>query len=282
MEEIYPKFRLVPTILIAPKFSQNVEVAAVMKAKCTGINGVFRAIALVDLPTAEIANYTNAAEYKNQHNLVDENLVVCYPKVSLDGKQFYMSTQLASLMCRTDYYLGDEIPYYSPSNQNMQIDSTVMADGTEKLFSLAQANYLNSQGISTALNFSNGWVFWSNRTGCYPSVTDVKDSFIAVRRFFSWYNNHLILTYFQQVDSPINRRLIDNLINSEQIFLNGLQAKGVILGGGEIEFREGDNPTTDLLNGKIEFHVNITPAIPAEEIHFKLEYDVSGLQSLFN
>lgn len=282
VEEIFPKFRLVPSIIIAPKYSQEVGVAAAMKAKCTGINGVFRAVAIADLPTSTIKSYTNAAEYKNLKNLVDASLIVCYPKLSLDGKQFYMSTQLASLMYKVDYEEGDDMPYYSPSNHQLQCDSTVLEDGTEKLLSLEQANYLNSQGISTAINFSNGWCFWGNRTSLYPSSSDVKDIFIAVRRFFGWFENNLILSYFQKVDQPTNRRLIDNLVNSINIYLNGLAAKGAVLPGSHIEFKEADNPTTDLLSGKITFHIYITPPIPAEEIHFKVEYDVSNLSNLFS
>jgi len=281
VESVFPKFRLVPSILIAPKYSQEVGVAAVMKAKCTGINGVFRAIAIVDLPTDEIKSYTNAAEYKNLKNLADTSLIVCYPKVSLDGKQFFLSTQLAGLMNKVDYERGDDMPYWSPSNQQLQCDSSVMADGTEKIFSLSQANYLNSQGIATALNFSNGWCFWGNCTGLYPSSTDVKDVFISVRRMFNWLANNLILSYFQKVDNPMNRRLIDNLVNSINLYMNGLAAKGAVLPGSHVEFTEAENPTTDLLNGKIKFHIYYTPPIPAQDINFVIEYDVSNLQSLF-
>lgn len=278
IEDIFPHFRLVPGMIIAPKFSTDPLVAAVMKAKCTNINSCFRAIALCDIPTDEVINYTNAPAYKNKKNLVDTSLVVCYPKVALDGEQYHLSTQLASLINQTDAAY-DDIPYKSPSNENLQCDSSVLADGSEKFLSLTQANYLNGQGIGTALNFSGGWKFWSNRTSAYPSNTDVKDNFLPIRRMFNWINNILITDFWSQVDSASNRRLIDTVIDSANIWLNGLTAKGALLGG-RVEFLGTENPTTDLMDGIIKSHVFFTPPSPAREIHFILEYDPSYIANL--
>ena len=190
--DIFPKFRIPPGIIIAPKYSSNVSVAAVMKAKTYNINGVFNAIAIVDIPTETVKNYTEAVAYKNDNNLIDSNLIVCYPKVSLGGVQFYLSTQMASLMNKVDNEQGRDTPYVSPSNKNLQCDSTVMADGKEKVYGLDQANLLNSGGIVTAINFTNGWVLWGNRTSA--NTTDVKDTFISVRRMFNWLSDTLILS----------------------------------------------------------------------------------------
>lgn len=280
VEKIYPMFRLVPSILISPYFSSDVKVAAAMKAKTTGINGVFRAIAIVDIPSDEVQSYTAAAEWKNSKNLVDETLIACYPKVSLGGMQYHLSTQLASLMNQVDSE-NDDVPYVSPSNHQLQADSSVLSSGEERIYSLTQANYLNAQGIVTALNFANGWTAWGNSTTAYPASTDPKDNFISVRRMMDWIQNSIILTYFAKVDAPMNRRLIESVVNSVNIWLNGLAAKGAILGG-RVELSEKENPSTQLLSGKVIFHLYVTPAIPAQEIHFTVEYDPSYLQTLFS
>ena len=281
IEDVYPKFRLVPGILISPKFSCDVTVAAIMKAKCTDINSVFNAIALVDIPTDTVTDYTLVAEYKNQKNLIDTSVVACWPKVSLGGVQYHLSTQLASLMNSVDS-LNNDIPYVSPSNKRLQMDQLCLASGEEIEMTLPNANYLNSQGIVTGLNFANGWCAWGNRTSIYPSSTDVKDVFIAVRRFFYFLRNQLVLTYFQKVDEPANRRLLETIEDSVNIYLNGLQAAGVLVGSdNRLEFLQTENPTTDLLNGIIKFHLYITPAVPAEQIIFTAEFDPSGLNSLF-
>jgi|GEM_PF-25557 len=280
IEQVFPNFRITPGCIIAPKFSTDVTVAAIMKAKCYDINTVFNCMALVDIPTDEVTNYTQAAEYKNKKNLIDPALVVCYPKVSLGGVQYHLSTQAACLMNQVDAQKGDGIPYISPSNNRLQIDSACLEDGTEIFYTLDQANYLNSQGISTALNFANGWVFWNNSTSAFPATTDVKDRFLSVRRMFLWLRNTIVLSYWSRVDGPMNRRFIESFLDSINIFMNGLKAKGVILGG-RIEFNDKENPTTDLLSGKVTFHIYFSPPIPCEELLFLVEFDPEELNSLF-
>ena len=84
----------------------------------------------------------------------------------------------------------------------------------------------------------------------------------------------------QKVDMPILPRNIKTILDSETIRLNGLTSRGFILGG-RIEFKEAENPTTDLLNGIIRFHKYRTPPIPAQEIESISEYDVSYFKTLF-
>lgn len=277
IESVYPKFRIVPTILISPKYSTAPEVAAVMKTKVTNINEVFRAIAIADLPAT--LSYTDAPEWKNAKNLVDENLIVCWPKISLGGVQYHLSTQLASLMATVDNE-NDSIPYVSPSNKNLQCDSSVLADGTEQILSLPQANYLNSQGITTALNFSQGWTLWGNRTSLFNSSSDPKDVFISIRRMMNWISNTLVTTYFSQVDVPVTRRWVEMIQDSVSIWFNGLAAKGCILGG-RIIFDSDDNPTTNLISGIVKFKIYVTPPPPAEKIIFELEFDPEYFSTLF-
>ena len=88
--------------------------------------------------------------------------------------------------------------------------------------------------------------------------------------------NSFILTYFQRVDSPTNTRLIEAIVDSENVRGNGFVARGVCARY-EIEYREDENPTTDLMNGKITFHQYITPYTPAENIQDIIEFDPNAL-----
>lgn len=278
--ECFPRFRLVPGIVLAPGFSSNATVAAVMAAKCANINELFKAICLIDAPTDTVKQYSDVPAWKSTNNIVDESQVVCWPMVALDGVAYHMSTQLAGLIGQVDGE-NDDVPYVSPSNKNFQMTSSVLEDGTEVwLDQGTDAKYLNSQGIVTAINWTNGWVCWGNRTACYPSNTDVKDNFLPIRRMFNWIGNTLVQTNWQRVDYPLTRRQIDTIVDSANIWLNGLAARQYILGG-RVEFLETENPTTDLMNGIARFHVYITPPSPNESIEFILEYDPSYVQTLF-
>ncbi|MDF9845565.1 phage tail sheath protein FI, partial [Paenibacillus sp. PastF-1] len=203
-----------------------------------------------------------------------------YPMLTMGDKVYHYSTQLAGLIAATDA-ANDGIPYVSPSNKALQADGTALADGTDQFLGPDQATYLNSLGIMTAVNLgTSGWRSWGNNTGAFPGSSDPKDSFIPIRRMFSWVGNSIILTYMQKVDSPMNTRLITTITDSMNIWLNGLTSAGALLGG-RVEFNASENPVTDLMAGKIKFHLFITPPGPAQEIGFLLEYDTSYLAALF-
>ncbi len=283
VSRVFPLFRLVPGQILAPGWSTDPVVAAVMKAKTNGINGVFQATAIADIPTTgedAPTQYTAVPAWKNENNYLDPKLIVCWPKVALGGKQFHISTQLAGICCQTDA-ANDDIPYMSPSNKSLQANAAVTAGGTKVYLDLMQANYLNGEGIVTALNFIGGWKLWGNRTGAYPANTDIKDTFIPVRRMFNWIANTLVLTHWQKVDAPINRRLVETLVDSANIWLNGLAAREFILGG-RVAFLAEENPVTDLLNGVFRLHYYVAPPPPAEDIEEVIEYDVSYFNTLFD
>lgn len=278
INSVFPLLRLVPGVLIAPKFSKSTAVAAVMRAKVKNINGNFKAITIVDIDTTVAPVYTDAVTVKNANSLVDSYQDVRWGDLKLGDKEYHFSSQQAALIAYVDSTTGD-IPFKSPSNKGLQMDA-LLANGLEVALGPDQAEFLNANGINTALNFIGGWKSWGNRTSAYPGTTDVKDSFIAVRRMFNWIGNTLILSFWDNVDDPTNARLIDTFLDSSNIWLNGLSAQGALLGG-RVEFREEENPLTDLLNGKVRLHVFAASPVPAEHIEFIVEFDVEYLNTLF-
>lgn len=279
IDGVFPKYGIVPDILLCPGWSHKAEVAAVMSAKAQNINGLFEGKALIDVDTNTVKYYADAVAWKKAQNINAKTQVLCFPMVKLGEKVFHLSTQAAGLMAQVDANNGG-CPCESPSNKLMQMNSTVLADGTEILLDLQQANFLNSNGIVTALNWIGGFVLWGNETSCYPASTDVKDYFISVSRMFGWVANSVILTYWSKLDKKLNRRLIDNIVDSLNIWLNGLVSEEKLLGA-RVEFREDENSTTALMAGKAVFHIFMTPASPAKELEFKLEYDVEYISSAF-
>ena len=136
---------------------------------------------------------------------------------------------------------------------------------------------LNANGVITAIN-ANGFKSWGNNTTAYPSTTDPKDRWWAVRRFFDWDGNNFIQTYFQKVDKPGNKRLIQSIVDSQNIIGNGYVARDYCAGY-RVEFRSDENPVTNLLAGHLTVHTYLAPYIPAEYIENIREYDVDALES---
>lgn len=271
---------VIPDIICAPGWSGDTVVAAVMATKSESINGLFRAKALIDIPTGEggVKEYSELVSYKNDNNLIDENQILCWPMATLGGNRFHMSTHLAGLMAQVDTGNGG-IPYESPSNKRLQIDGCCLEDGTEVNLTFDQSNVMAECGIVTALNFmSMGWTARNNYTACYPGNADVKDQFIPVSRMFDFVANTLIKTFWSKLDKPMTLRLLDSIQDSCNIWLNGLVSQEYLLGA-RVELIAAENPLTNLLAGVISFHIYLTPPVPAQEIHFSLEFDVDYLTS---
>lgn len=279
INSVFPKFGLVPGQILVPKFSKDPTVAAVMKAKAGNINTFFKATSIEDVDSTAANTYTKVTEWKNTNNYSSPSEIVCWPKVALGDKKYHLSTHVANVNALLDSQ-NDDIPYVSPSNKALQINKAVTEDGTEINLGIDQANYLNGQGIVTALNFMGAWKVWGNRTAAYPANTDVKDSFIPVRRMHNWISNTIILTTWQKVDDPTNKSLIASVVDSLNIWLNGLTATGALLGG-RVEFRKDENPMTDLLNGTVRFHVFLAEPTPGEDFEFIVEFDATYYNQLF-
>lgn len=281
LDYVFPKFRLIPSLLLAPNFSHDSEVAAVMAAKAENINGLFKGKAIVDVDTTVATTYQEAVEWKNKNNITQPAELLGWPMLTLGGKKYHHSTHLAGRISATDSAedLGGGSPCESASNKLLQIDGMVLADGTEVVLDLTKANYLNANGIITGINLMGGYVSWGNETACYPANTDVTDYFYCVSRMFGWVANTTILSVWNKVDRKLNRRLIESVVQSINLWLNGLMAEEKIIGG-RIEFIEEENTDTDLMAGIAHFHIYLTPPSPAKEFDFVLEYDVSYLENL--
>lgn len=277
IRRIYPTLGMVPGLLLAPGWSHNAVVAAALQAKTEAINGTFACNAYLDIAAsaAGAVVYTGVKTAKENLGAVSNHAAAFWPMCAVGEKKYYMSAVAAALTAYNDAQNAD-VPYESPSNKSLRITSTILADGTVVALDQQQANdVLNANGVITAIN-ADGFKLWGNNTAAYPSTTDPKDRWLAVRRFFDWDGNNFIRTYLQKVDKPGNPRLIQSIVDSQNIVGNGYVARDYCAGY-RVEFRKDENPATNLLNGHLTVHTFLAPYIPAEYIENIREYDVSAL-----
>ena len=276
IEEIYPRFGLTVGQIIAPGFSQYPTVGAKMAAKAENINGHFSAMAIVDLDTTISPTLDAIRAAKTTAGYSSAHMAVCYPMVSYGGSKQHLSTHVAGLLCKLSASDGD-IPYRSPSNRELYIDGMIKEDGSSCYFGQSLANDLNGEGIVTVLR-QDGWRCWGNRTAAATSQ-DPKDTWIAVRRMFDYVKAALVLNFRSKLDEPILRRNIESVVNSVNVYLNGLVSKGALLGG-RVVYADEDNTEADIMDGRLNFRCYITPPTPAREINFTLQYDRSYLTTV--
>jgi hypothetical protein len=276
IRQIYPKLGMTPGILTAPRWSMEATVAAALQAKTKEINGVFKCVCIIDVSskTGGALKYSDVNTQKTAQAISDPNAYAVWPCAAVGSVVYSGSTLAAALTAYTDA-VNSDTPNVSPSNKTLAISKACLADGTEVLLDQDQANTVNSFGVATFLNM-NGFRLWGNNTAAYPGNTDPKDRWFSVRRFLNWAANTFILTYFQKVDSPANPRLIEAIVDSENVRGNGFVNRGVCARY-EMVFLADENTTADLLNGKLTFHQYITPYTPAEDIEDVIEFDPNAL-----
>lgn len=278
VRKVYPLFGMAPGMLLAPGWSHIPSVGLALAEKCEEINGMFKCEHIVDIDCGETGatKYTDVAEVKSESGYFSEHGIALWPKVKYAGKIMAYSAMYAAMTAYTDY-MNDSVPSLSPSNKALKISATVLEDGTEVNLDVTQANELNAAGIVTALNMG-GFKSWGNNTAAYPEVTDPKDRWISCRRFFSWWGNSFIMTYLEKVDNPANYRLIESIVDSENVRGNSLVSQGKCAGI-KMEYNKADNPVANVLDGKIVFRQHLAPYTPAEDILNILEFDPSMLEA---
>lgn len=272
---------IIPDLIIAPGFSSEPEVAAVMAAKAKAIAGLFPAKAIVDIASPAGSSYTDAIAAKAEMGAVHDTQIALWPsRLCVGEKIIPHSILFAGLIAKVDGD-NDGVPMESPSNKSMPCTGAVLEDGSAVSLTLAQANILNGAGIGTALQFMGRWAAWGNYTACYPANIDPKDIFIPNTRMFGWIASTVVRSIWGRVDAPLSPRLLFLVQNTMNLWLNGLVGRGKLLGG-RVEIKSEENPVTDLVSGILRVHIYLCPYGVAQEIAFTLELDTDYLSDLFS
>lgn len=287
IEECKGLFGIVPDLICCPGWSSTPSVAAVMAAKAASINGLFRAKAVVDIDTAAADDYQKVLQWKNDNGYTDEYMIVCWPLVKSGDYVFDYSAVLCGHMASIDQGNGD-CPYESPSNKTLPITGACDIAGKDINLSVQHGDILSiSAGVVTAINF-DGWRAWGNYTGCYPGSSytapgnsDVAKIFIGTSRMMDFLCNTFINSYWSYVDKPLTPVMRDAIINSFNSYLDGLTHDGKLYGG-EMRYIPDNNPTADLLGGKLRLDTKMAAPVPAQEINMYMEYDVDIMTNALN
>lgn len=280
IRQVFPRFGMTPGLIIAPGWSQNSDVAAVIAAKCEEINGYYTCEAFVDINSGVGAcrSYSSVQSAKNTAGISSPHVMAIWPCVENGTRRFWASSHWGALTAYTDA-VNDNVPSLSPDNRVLKITGTCLADGTPVLLDQVQANTVNGAGVSTALHL-NGWRSWGSNSAAYPAPSGVtlssKDRWFSSRRFFSWWANRFILEYSGKVGLSTDYRLIESIVDAENIRGNAYVSAGKCAAA-YIEFNEEENSVENLLNGKLTFHQHLAPYTPAEDILNILEFDPAAL-----
>lgn len=122
------------------------------------------------------------------------------------------------------------------------------------------ASLINDADV-TVLARLNGYRFWGNRT-CSDEPLFAFESAVRTAQVLQ---DSIAEGLVWAIDKPITKGLIKDILETINAKFRSLKAQGLIIGA-EAEFRDGDNPATDLAAGKLVFDYSYTPCAPAEAI----------------
>lgn len=282
IREVFPEIQMTPGLILSPGWSKDPNVGAAIVAKSTGINGIFRCENILDLDTSEESGarkYTDVLAVKEASGFTSETSCVEWPCFRVGDLIFHGSAIKGAITAYCDAE-NDDVPNLSPSNKAISGGlGPCLEDGTEVILDETQANVVNSYGVCTFNRFGE-WKTWGNNTAAYPGTKEMKDRWFNIRRFFSWWGNSFIRLYHDKVDDPADPRLVQAVVDAENIRGNSYAAQGKVAGL-YTEYREEDNTLEDIMNGKVEFLTHLAPYPPAEYIVNTLEFDPDLLEAAF-
>ena len=270
---VYPMFGVVPSVIIAPGWTTNDTIGAVLSSKTTEINGNFSAVTILDIDTAS-AKTRSAAIAAKKARTFNDTCIFTYPLVKKGDRVLAYSAVIAALTMSLAAS-NDGVTCKSPSNKAIDIDDVVLADGTSLFYNQLDGNELNAEGIVTIIA-RNGWYTWGNNTAAYPATTDPVKRWIVTHMTFDYMGNDFINKVISKVDENIDLKLVENAVTDYNITLAGHATEGRIIAG-KVVYDPADNDETSLLLGRFKTRMSIGGNIPAEVIKNVKSYDVNAL-----
>ena len=247
------KLGLTPRILCAPGFAVKEVITEMIS-----IAGRLRAIIVADCPT----NATNENLLQFVTDCSNARVYAVYPEVINTHNEIVpASPYVAGVIARTDNENGF---WVSPSNKT--INGIV---GLSKPIDFAlgdsscRANYLNEKNIATIIN-QNGYKLWGNRS----TATEGAYKFLCVRRTADIIADSILQSHLWAVDRNIVKNYLTDVTENVNAFLANLKSQGAILAGKCVPNKEL-NTAANIVEGKVFFDFEFTPAYPAEQVTFR-------------
>lgn len=279
---VYQRFNLVPTIMAAPGFSHVPAVYNAMITKAQKVNNHWDLTLAVDFPTdATVNTIAKAIQWRTDNGYTSLLSKGFWPKV-MDGTDMYHGSTLAVWrMLMTDYD-NDGTPNESPSNKQVPVTKTVLDANTPIEFDEIQANQLNAVGITTFCFIGGLWKLWGphHLNYVYGADIDAEERFDSSIRMMRYITNTFQKNYMGDVDGPISRRKIEDILDRAQMWLNSLKAQEKVLLS-QIDFLSLSNPEADMIEGDFVFDTRLTTTPPGKSLHFAVRHTTEGISTLF-
>lgn len=265
----------VSCIVIDGGFTTTKEDASTILAGIKKIDGHWDATAIL--------NCNAAADYTGKP-CSSEDAVVTMGFIKTGANILPLSAIRAGLCARSDAEYG--APARSGGNlpiPNAEAWGSYESNSfTAMPISETLATSLSAEGVCAVVNYSGTYRTWGDHTSLFAAgtVSDERARFDNSIRMLRSITNRFQLKYRASIDSPFTLQMRNDIINEQLDYLNGLVAKGALIGKPTCEFRAIDNPKDNIQKGEFKWNITCTTTNPLKYAYVSVSYTSAGLDSL--
>lgn len=265
----------VSCIVIDGGFTTTKEDAATILAGIKKIDGHWDATAILNC---------NAAQDHTGKPCSSEDAVVTMGFIKTGANILPLSAIRAGLCARSDAEYG--APARSGGNlpiPNAEAWGSYASNNfTAMPISETLATSLSAEGVCAVVNYSGTYRTWGDHTSLFAAgtITDERARFDNSIRMLRSITNRFQLKYRASIDSPFTLQMRNDIINEQLDYLNGLVAKGALIGKPTCEFRAIDNPKDNIQKGEFKWNITCTTTNPLKYAYVSVSYTSAGLDSL--
>ena len=265
----------VSCIVIDGGFTTTKEDAATILAGIKKIDGHWDATAILNC---------NAAQDHTGKPCSSEDAVVTMGFIKTGANVLPLSAIRAGLCARSDAEYG--APARSGGNlpiPNAEAWGSYDSNNfTAMPISETLATSLSAEGVCAVVNYSGTYRTWGDHTSLFAAgtITDERARFDNSIRMLRSITNRFQLKYCASIDSPFTLQMRNEIINEQLDYLNGLVAKGALIGKPTCEFRAIDNPKDNIQKGEFKWNITCTTTNPLKYAYVSVSYTSAGLDSL--
>ena len=265
----------VSCIVIDGGFTTTKEDAATILAGIKKIDGHWDATAILNC---------NAAADHTGKPCSSEDAVVTMGFIKTGANILPLSAIRAGLCARSDAEYG--APARSGGNlpiPNAEAWGSYASNSfTAMPISETLATSLSAEGVCAVVNYSGTYRTWGDHTSLFAAgtITDERARFDNSIRMLRSITNRFQIKYRASIDSPFTLQMRNDIINEQLDYLNGLVAKGALIGKPTCEFRAIDNPKDNIQKGEFKWNITCTTTNPLKYAYVSVSYTSAGLDSL--
>lgn len=262
------------------------EILSAMLRICKNADGLYASYLVYDLPLTDgelnASNYVVPATIVKNKTIPDMYCTAVWGQIRTSADHDISGAAVrAALMAKADANYG--VPARVGGNLEVPaIQGVVGLKGEEKVIAKiprSSANELSAEGICTVRRRGSVYVTWGDHTSAFAggTVTDELARFENRIRMNAMLKNRWVMKYEPIIDSPLTLQMRNDLINSEQDYLNGLVAIGALIGEPKCEFIAESNNFDNIVEGNFTWNIVVTETNPLKYALARIAFSVAGL-----